>query len=91
MILARVLARSIERYAPKDALLHILHSGSAKQANHKSSKGLMALSLEVYGLDSVTIKFLYKHSFCHEELLVEALTKGFGDYDGGVKASTCAV
>lgn len=51
----------------------------------------MALSLEVYDLYSVTIKFLYKHSFCHEELLVEALTKGFGDYDGGVKASTCAV
>ena len=54
--------RMLERYAPKDSLLHILHSGSAKQANHKSSKGLMALSLEVYDLDSVTIKFLYKHS-----------------------------
>ena len=52
------LNRTLERYAPKDSLLHILHSGSAKQANHKSSKGLMALSLEVDDLYSVTIKFL---------------------------------
>ncbi len=57
--------RMLERYAPKDSLLHILHSGSAKQANHKSkqanhksSKGLMALSLEVDDLYSVTIAFL---------------------------------
>ena len=59
VVLARLLTRSIECYAPMDALLHILHIGSAKPANHKSSKGLMALSLEMYDLYSVTIKFLY--------------------------------